>query len=142
MSKKFLSLLFFSMVLTLQHVYASEFKEGFGRIASSSTELDKLNSKSHVFYPVVVAASIELPTIDTSFVQHSPEGVSLCPFSPWYLKEAAILQLKKEKKIVRNKKRFNKIPRIKKGLVMIETDNEEWHETARDRRNAFVTGKF
>ena len=89
--------MFFSIFLSVQHVDASEFKEGFVRIASSSTELDDLHANSHVFSPVV-AASVMTPTIDTSFVEYSPEGVSLYPFSPSALKQAAVLKLKEENK--------------------------------------------
>jgi hypothetical protein len=187
MIKKFLSVLFFAILLSLQHVDASHLEQGFGRttslddelpfpmilakaaerkngipfvlisspicwqpytknkhntkikhsrspfnLGSSSTELDQLNSEVDDFAPVVGASTVD---VDTFVAQHSPEGVSLYPFSPVTLKKDA-------SDVIKKKRPFPGIPRylayIQAYEKMVQTDDEGWRFIALVRKS----GKF
>ena len=103
-------------------------------LASSSAELDQLNSELDDFSPIVRAARV-VPTVDTTFmVKHSPEGVSLYPFSP-----KAVVS-KSEQQESRWYMKYNEY--INRQNKCVQSDNDEWSEVARKRNRAFRSGKF
>ncbi len=104
----------------------------------SFDELDQENSLcddfSSIVPPIEAAASMNPSFMN---VKHSPEGISLIPFSPVQpVNNVSSLQMH----VVRSVPTY--LNYIDQKEMMIQSDNDEWREMAKKRKAAFRSGNF